>query len=133
MSAQVLERPASVMQVAGGGGIGAAMRARREALGLSVRALAERAGVDRSRVSAVEEGQSVRSSTLGAIEAALARLEEEVSGPYDEAGPRTVTYRVQFGDQGAHVTIEGEVDDIPELEASVRRLLSEMREPDSGA
>lgn len=128
MSAEVLERPASVMQVAGGGGVGAAMRGRREALGLSVRALAERAGVDRSRVTAVEDGQTVRASTLGAIEAALARLEEEVSGPYDEPEHKTVTYHVVVDALGVDVTVAGPVSDMNRLEDSVARLLAKMRD-----
>lgn len=108
-------------------GVGGAIRARRAALGLSVKALAERAGVDRGRLAAIEEGASARSATIGALESTLSRLEEEMGGPYDsEHG--LVTFRLR-GNFGIDVTLQGPVDNLDELEASVERLLAKMEQP----
>ena len=58
---------------------GRRIKARRTRLGLPVKALAERAGVDRGRLAAIEAGTvtNVRAATLGAIERALDELETE--------------------------------------------------------
>ena len=110
-------------------GAGARIRQRRERLGMSVRSLATEAGVDRSRIAAVESGQGVRAATVGAIESALDRLEEEVSGPYDsEHG--VVTFRLK-GNFGVDVTLQGPVDNLDELEASVTRLMTTMGRDES--
>ena len=108
---------------------GASIAARRKGLGLSVKALAERAGVDRGRLAAIEDGAAARSSTIGAIEAALDRLEGEMSGPYDDAGT-TVTFRLA-GNFGVDVTVQGPVANLTELEESVSRLIRDMRPPEA--
>lgn len=89
-------------------GAGERVRARRERLGMSVRALAVEAGVDRSRIAAAESGQPVRTSTMGAIEAALDRLEEEMSGPFDRKDRSVSTVELPSGER---VTFEGPSSD----------------------
>lgn len=111
-------------------GAGERIRARRTALGMTVKALAEKAGVDRGRLAAIEDGAGARGSTIGAIETALSRLEEEMSGPYDEpASGGMVTFRMS-GNFGVDVVVQGPVENLDELEASVERLIRKMRTPD---
>lgn len=112
-------------------GAGDAIRQRRTALGVTVKALAERAGVDRGRLAAIEDGASARASTIGAIEKALAALEEEMAGPYDNGG-RLVTFRLS-GDFGVDLVVEGPVENLSELENSVERLIQKMRTKGSAA
>jgi transcriptional regulator with XRE-family HTH domain len=88
---------------------GEQIRTRRERLGMSVRALATESGVDRSRIAAAESGHSVRPATLGAIEAALDRLEDEMSGPYDSKDRSTSTVTLPSGER---VTFEGPSSDV---------------------
>ena len=106
---------------------GDSIRTRRERLGMSVRALAKEAGVDRSRISLVEEGGEISSTVRRAIVAALDRLEDEVSGPYDESRD-VVTFRLK-GNFGVDVTLQGPVSNIDDLEASVTRLIKSMGDP----
>lgn len=112
---------------------GEAIRAERQELGLTVKALADRAGVDRGRLAKIEAGEPYRDSTLGAIRRALTEFREEISGPYDESrGEHTVTFRMS-GNFGVDVTVSGPVENLAELEASVGRLLQRMRNnPDEG-
>lgn len=112
-------------------GVGENIRRRRTSLGVTVRALAERAGVDRGRLSAIEDGASARASTVGAIERALSDLEEEMGGPYDTAESTSeglVKYRLK-GNFGVDVVVEGPVANIDELEAAVERLIKRMQTP----
>ncbi|HET6917333.1 MAG TPA: helix-turn-helix transcriptional regulator [Acidimicrobiales bacterium] len=102
---------------------------RRKALGLDVIDLANRAGVDRGNLARIEadEVQRPRQSTLHAIETALDRLEEEMSGPYDTPPqPRVVTFRVH-GNFGVDVVVEGPVENLKDLQNSVKELLADMR------
>lgn len=102
---------------------GESIRQRRVALGLTARELAERAGVDRSRVAAVESGGNVRASTLGALDAALTRIEQELSGPYDQDADQ-ITSTLELPD-GTRVTFAGSaetvVDAVRRFQASRRR------------
>jgi transcriptional regulator with XRE-family HTH domain len=103
----------------------ARIRARRERLGMSLRDLEKESGVNRATIASVETGdKNVRSASVKAITAALDRIEGEISGPYD-SDPRTVTFRLQ-GNFGVDVTLQGPVDNLDELEASVTRLLRSM-------
>lgn len=109
MSAMTLEevgyRLPSVIDAKGG----AALRARRERLGMSARALEKEAHVNRATIAAAEAGESVRPSSLRMIEAALARLEDEMSGPYDRKGEATSTVELPSGER---VTFAGPSDDV---------------------
>lgn len=68
---------ASVMPVSSD--VGSRIKERRTRLGLGVKPLAERAGVDRGHLAAIERGTAanVRPATIGAIERALDELEAE--------------------------------------------------------
>lgn len=110
-----------------GSDLGAKVRARRLALGLSVKALAERAGVDRSRVAVLEDGGTLRPATLGAILTALEAAEREAGlgpeGPAERpseapSGPRTA---ITFEVEGIKVTVEGSEEDREAVEASAVR------------
>lgn len=108
-------------------GEGDRIRSRRKELGLTITALAKRAGIDRGALSDIESGKAVpRDATLGQIDRALAALEEETSGPYDNAGDHLVTFRMS-GNFGVDVTVSGPVENLAELEESVGRLLQRMR------
>lgn len=59
---------------------GAVIGRRAERLGISVRELAQQAGVSRGAASRAVAGEEVRPATLGQLEAALDRLEAEIDG-----------------------------------------------------
>lgn len=109
-----------------GGDIGAQIKARRMAHGMDVKDLAELAGVSRTTLHAIEKGEGARSGTIGKIVAALDRFEQEVTGPYDDAAEKTVTYRVEAGALGVNVTVQGPVESMDELQRSVAKLITEM-------
>lgn len=121
----MLDRPNRVATV-GNEGAGERIRQRRTALGLTVKALAEKAGVDRGRLAAIEDGATARESTIGAVERALTAFEQETSGPYDEQGGM-VTFRLT-GNFGVDVVVQGPVANMSELEASVERLVRSMKD-----
>lgn len=105
---------------------GVGLGQRRAALGVSVRSLAELAGVDRGRLAKIEAGApGARPATLGAIESALTRLE----GANGHGGPSVATATDQLvrirlmGDHGVKVELEGPASALPELEASAARLV----------
>lgn len=123
MAAGLLERPIDTLAVVGEGD---QIKARRERLGMSHRTLAKESGVDRATIARLEEGGTVRGASAGAIVAALDRLEEEMSGPYDPSpGDDTVTFTLH-GNFGVSVTVQGPVGNMDELRASAERLLSQM-------
>ena len=131
MSVAVLEVDGSTLiDMAKTQGAGARIKQRRERLGLSGRQLEKESGINRQTIADAEAGKtSVRPTTLRVIEAALDRLEEEVSGPYDsEHG--VVTFRLK-GNFGVDVTLQGPVDNLDELEASVTRLMTTMGRDES--
>lgn len=129
--ASTLERPTTVWRVEET--TGQRIQRRRKALGLDIIDLATRAGVDRGNLARIEadEVQRPRQSTIHAIETALTALEEEVSGPYDrpEPAPHMVTFRVH-GNFGVDVIVEGPVENLRELQQSVKELLADMRATD---
>jgi transcriptional regulator with XRE-family HTH domain len=108
------------------------IRARREALGWPKSALAERAHVDRGTLDRVEDGaEGVRSTTLRAIERALSDIEEE-TGANEPEPPQSgnVVRFVVRGVYGAEaLVVEGPVENIAELEASVDRIMRRLRSP----
>lgn len=114
---------------------GADIQARRLAIGMPVAALARRAKVDRGRLSALEAGESVRDTTLAAVERALSELEEEmgmdvpsrVAHPsVEDPSQHFIRFRVE-GVYGAKaLVVEGPVDNLPELEAAVDRIMKRL-------
>lgn len=73
----------------------ASLKARREQLGVDRKELAIRAQVDRGTLTKAEEtDMAVRASTIGAIDQALAALEEEMGMDVD----LQVDARIELGD-----------------------------------
>lgn len=111
---------------------GANLRQRRVALGISVRKLAELAGVDRSRVAAIEAGDStVRETTIGAVESALSAVENDRGvapkvEPIGDPSQGLVTFEIR-GNFGVQVVVKGPVADVAALEASVAKLVADMQ------
>lgn len=110
---------------------GSEVKARREALGLSLRSLAALADVDRGRLALFEEGSaSPRDYWIQRVEHALDRAEAEGVEPVvedDEANrPGFVRFKVE-GVYGAKaLVVEGPVDNLPELEAAVDRIMRRL-------
>jgi transcriptional regulator with XRE-family HTH domain len=113
--------------------VAAEYRDRRNRLGLSQEALADRAGVDRSRIKKVEEGDtSVRDSTIGAIGWALTDLEREMGmdlpstvRTLGEPAEDMVEFSVE-GNFGVRAVVKGPVRDIDALREAVARLIADM-------
>lgn len=118
--------------------IGRRIRERRTRLGMPVNALAKRAGVDRGRLAAIEEGgANPRASTVGAIERALDELEAEMGidadlppgarriGPPEEG---LVEFIVE-GNFGVRAVVKGPIGNIEELQRAAAELIAGMGEP----
>lgn len=106
-----------------------AIKRRRIGLGLkSVREFAERSGVSREAVTAAERGIASQ-RTYDRLEAWLDRAEREHGSTRDDG---YVEFRLT-GDSGIDVVIRGPVGDMAELEATVTRLIREMRGTTYGA
>lgn len=121
-----VEEPHTVIAVTEQG-TGESIRQRRTALGMTVKALAERAGVDRGRLAAIEDGATARPSTVGAIERTLDRLEEEMGMDAPaEAEPRLATFDVS-GEGGFHIVVSGPVEDADTLKRQVVDIILAMR------
>lgn len=108
--------------------VGERVRERRVRLGLSRAALAKRAHVDRDTLRSLEEGHDgVRETTVGAVERALNELEQEIGMNDPERIGQVVRFVVR-GVYGADALIvEGPVENIAELEASVDRIMRRLR------
>ena len=108
-------------------GMGDRVRARRVALGISAKALAMRAGVDRGRLAALEAGDpSVTERTVGAIDRALGALEREMGIEPDDKLADVIEFRVA-GNFGVDVVVKGPVRDMAAIEDSVARLITKMQ------
>ena len=106
---------------------GDAIKSRLAAIGISQRAFADKADIDRKTLSnAIEGDPSVRPQNLDRIEAALLDIEEEL-GMDEEAAksPNVVEFKVT-GNFGVDVTVAGPVENLMELEAAVARLVETM-------
>lgn len=110
-------------------GVGEQVKARRTALGMTVKGLAERAGIDRGRLAALEAGDpTIRQTTVGAVERALSLLEHElgIDHPTGDEIADVVEFRVA-GNFGVDVVVKGPVRDLQALEDSVARLVERMQ------
>lgn len=104
------------------------IRSRRVRLGISVKALALRAGVDRGTLASLEAGdERIRDSTFGTVERALESLEQEMGvDPGGGSLADVVEFRVS-GDFGVDVVVKGPVRDMAAMEESVARLLARIQ------
>lgn len=106
---------------------GESIRARRVKLGIGVKPLAMRAGIDRGTLAAIEAGDDrARETSIVAVERALDRLEQEMGA---EAGPEKSADIVEFrvaGNFGVDVVVKGPIRDMEALEASVARLVERL-------
>lgn len=112
--------------------IGAQINRRRTRLGMSASALASAAGVDRGSVSKIEKDGTGRDSTVGAITAALDRLETEIGIDLPAAAPSALAAEglVEFsiaGNFGVSVIMKGPVKNMAEMEAAAARLVNQMQ------
>lgn len=114
---------------------GEEVRHRRERLGLTQAELGREAGgedtpIHRNTISAIEEGRSGNRMKMALVVRALDRLEEEagitapppVAAPPTQGEPRPIIVRGRTA-AGVEYAVEGPVEDLPELEASLQRLL----------
>lgn len=126
---------------------GVRLQARREALGMSVRALeswmaenGERIGiagpVTRQTITKAEAGDpSTTTQTYSRIEAWLSAIETEMGSEREALTPDSasdragnlVTFKLS-GNFGVDVVVEGPVTNLPELERAVEKLLRGMRD-----
>lgn len=112
---------------------GAQIRERRARLGLSIKELAERAGVDRDTLTNLEAGGNARIQTVRSIERALSELETEPSArvqPIGDPEAGLVTFDVKGPGSGFSVVLKGPVTDLEKLEATVLRLIAGMDRPE---
>lgn len=122
--------------------VGRRIRERRSRLGMPVTALAERAGVDRGRLAAIEAGdaRNPRPATIGAIERALDELEHElgmdadlppgtrhIGDPEDDLVEITVE-----GNFGVRFVVKGPVRDIDEIRDAAQKLMRSMSRSGEG-
>lgn len=99
--------------------IGPRLRDRRLRMGISVRQLADEADVDRGRLAKLEAGDAnARMTTIGKVEAALGRLEQEM-GMDDPVPPVDLAQiEIVVDGKGVRVTVKGPVVDRKAMEES---------------
>ena len=103
---------------------GHAIKDRRMRRGIkSRRAFADATGVSREAITAAEEGRASE-GTYDRLEAWLDAFDAETGNDVPEA-PGPVRFRLS-GNFGVEVIVEGPVENITELEASVERLIRHM-------
>lgn len=114
---------------------GERIRARRvDEMSLSASRVARRAHVDRDTLKRVEAGDDgVRDTTLAAIERALDEIAEEMgmNDPERESGVVRFVVRGVYGAEA--LVVEGPVESIAELEASVDRIMRRLRGSEDGS
>ena len=110
--------------------VGKRIQERRTRMGLSAREFAERAGIDRGQLAKIEKGESrPQAATLGQIETALDRLEQELGMDAPDVHTEDmVEFRVA-GNFGVDVVVRGPIRDMGALEDSVARLIEKMSRP----
>lgn len=113
------------------GNEGHQVKARRERLGMDIKALATEAGVSRDTLSDLESGtKDYRQTTLEKVLRALERIEQEAGIDAPAAAvedPHMVRFTVK-GVYGAEaLVVEGPVGDIAELEAAVDRIMRRIQ------
>ena len=109
---------------------GSDVHARRTAIGMSVSALAKRAGVDRGSLAALEKGEAVRDTTEAAILRTLAELEHELGMDVPEPARPAEAHLIEIevtGDFGVRVVVKGPVEDEAEIVAAAMKLVRGMK------
>ena len=116
---------------------GASVRARRERLGMDIVELAAEAGVAKDTLGDGEAGRrKLRPATWGKITRALDRLEAEAgvnaprvvsTEPIGGTPEKPLVRYTIAGNFGVSAVVEGPVENIAELEASVQRLIEGMQ------
>lgn len=108
---------------------------RREQLGMSVKALAERAGIDRGVLTRIEKGQGARTTSVRLVERALDDLEHEmgvdlpsVVRPVGDPEEGLVEFTVE-GHFGVRAVVKGPIRDIDKLQEAVSHLIAGMDRP----
>lgn len=118
--------------------VGQRIKTRRTRLGMPLKALAERAGVDRGRLSEIEAGKAtnVRPATIGAIERALDEIEFETGSTEPELPPGArhvgdpADDLIEFiieGTGGIRAVVKGPIRNMDELQAAAQKLIEGMR------
>lgn len=116
---------------------GEQVRARRIRLGMGVKPLAIRAGVDRGTLAALEAGdERVQEITFTKVQRALDELEEEmgIEGPpativpdKDPATPGLIRFKVEGAYGFDAIVVEGPVENVDELVASVEKIMRNIQ------
>lgn len=106
---------------------GDAIKSRLDAIGISERAFADKADIDRKTLANAIKGEpSVRLQNLDRIEAAIFDLEQEMGMDEDSTKtPGVVEFKVT-GNFGVDVVVAGPVENLMELEEAVARLIETM-------
>lgn len=114
--------------------VGTQIEDRRTRLGLSRKALAERAGVDRGRLAEIEKGtaHNVRPATMGAIRQALDSLEAGRNTDLPEGArrigdPADGLIEVEIEGTGIRVVVKGPVRDVEEIQATALHYIREIQ------
>ncbi|WP_294567547.1 helix-turn-helix domain-containing protein [uncultured Arthrobacter sp.] len=122
---------------------GDAIKSRRAEIGLSVSALAKRAGVDRGSLATLEAGGAVRDTTLAAVEKALSDLEHETGmdvpsrvqeprGHVEEERGGIVRIRLENVFGATSAVVEAPADNPDALAAALDVLMRRMNERTEG-
>lgn len=110
---------------------GGAIKRRMEALGMGAGDLAQEAGISRGQVYRVfRDENNLREQSYTACERALERIEHEHGHGAPEAVISTERGLIEFevtGDFGVRVVVKGPIENADELEASVARLIRDIR------
>ena len=116
---------------------GAAVRARREHLGMTASGLAKLAGVDRGKLRAFEDGADAPSEPwIGRVERALDGFEAETGHRPGEATEAPHSGMIKFTVEGVYgakaLVVEGPVENLAVLEDMVDRVMRRLA-GDNGA
>jgi len=126
--------------------VGAAVKQRRERLGLAIKELAEEAGVSRDTISDLESGRKdFRQLTLSKVHRALDALEHEagIDAPVPRNIPSTegglveleLTIDMGEGEPDARAVVKGPIENLPmlreQLEILVRRVRADLHKGDT--
>lgn len=142
------QQPASVLPVSTDEGrpgptdprFGAELRARRDAIGISRRDLADRAGVGRGSIEKIEAGETLRGhyAIVGAIDKALSDLEHEMGMDLPSqvetikaptaTEPGVVRVRVEGVYGAKSLIVEAPPENVAELEAMVDRIMRNLQQ-----